>query len=167
MNKKKMLTAILATAMLTLTSVAVASEVVNETPSQQSSVSTITNDAVQDLVHIRTKNIDETIFYPMDAIFIKDVTHTGATAFNSSFTTGKGNGDQLNIWVRNNASSPVYVNIKRDGSEFYNYKLNGGAQQTFNFVQDIPAGGITGNWEVYVYNSDGARYNLNINARQF
>ncbi|OKP82733.1 hypothetical protein A3842_09710, partial [Paenibacillus sp. P3E] len=124
-------------------------------------------DVVQDTAKIKTKIIDGAIFYPMDAIYINNVTHIGSTAYKSAFTTGVGNGKQLNIWVLNNASSPVYVNIKRNGTEWYNYQLNGGDQKTFNFVQEVPDTGIVGNWEVYVYNSNGAQYNLKVNARQF
>lgn len=168
MNKKKISAAILAAAMLTLTSVASAANVTKEAPSQPSSVSTVASNTTQEFVDIRTKVIDETVYYPMDAILISNVTHTGSTAYKSSFTTAKGNGDQLNIWVKNNAKTTVYVTISRNGTEFHSsYKLDGGNQKTFNFQQYVPEGGITGDWDVYVYNSDGAKYNLNINARQF
>ncbi|PWW42340.1 MULTISPECIES: hypothetical protein [Paenibacillus] len=168
MNKKKLSAAILAIAMLTLTSVASAAEVVKGNPDQQPSVSTTVSGATQEYVDIRTKVIDEAIFYPMDAILISNVTHTGSTAYKGEFTTAKGNGDQLNVWVNNKASTPVYVTISRDGTDIHSsYKLDGGAQKTFNFIQYVPEGGITGNWKVYVYNSDGSKYNLNINARQF
>lgn len=154
--------------MLTLTSVASAADVIKEAPSQQSTVSTAVNGAEQDFVDIRTKVIDETVYYPMDAIMISNVTHTGSTAYKGEFTTAKGNGDQLNVWVKNNASTPVYVTISRDGTDIHSsYKLDGKDQKTFNFVQYVPTGGITGNWKVYVYNSDGSKYNLSINARQF
>lgn len=164
MNKKAITATLLATAMLTLGSAASADS--NPLQSSQTTTSEVSQET-GDNSTIKVRVIDEDIFYPMDSILINSAHHTGPTAYTGDFGTSPSNGKSMNVWVKNNASTAVYVTISRNGSEIVSsYELKGKAQNTFNF-EEFVGSGLTGNWKVYVYNKNGASYDLNINARQF
>lgn len=161
MKKAKVSVALLAAAMLSLSAVVSANENVSSKASLLQSATQATES------NIIVKGYDEAVFYPLDAILLNSVHHTGNTAYTGKFTTAPANGKNLNVWVKNNSSSTVYMTISRNGSEFVSdIAISAGSQKTQTFSEQV-ASGLSGDWEVYVYNKNGARYDLNINARQY
>lgn len=109
---------------------------------------------------------DTHVIIPMDVVTIPAVHHTGKGAFRDSFTLSPQNGKKLNIFVKNNGSSIVYLNVKVNGQDFGDSTIPAGGQKTRNFEQLVGTG-LSGNYEVYIYNNVGSLYDLNISARQF
>ncbi|WP_342428511.1 hypothetical protein [Paenibacillus sp. FSL L8-0158] len=109
---------------------------------------------------------DTRVITPMDVVTIPAVHHTGKGAFRDSFTLSPQNGKRLNIYVKNNGSSTVYLIVKVNGQDFGETTIPAGGQKTRNFEQLVGTG-LSGNYEVYIYNNDGSLYDLNISARQF
>ncbi|MGQ3481855.1 hypothetical protein [Paenibacillus sp. TY11] len=103
---------------------------------------------------------------PMDFSPINSVHHRGKSAFKYPFTLSPQNGKKLNIYVKNNGSSAVILNVKVNDQDFGDSTIPAGGQKTRKFEQLVGTG-LSGNYEVYVYNNDGSLYDLNINARQF
>ena len=162
-KKTKVSAVLIASALLSLAPVASASE--NCAPVSAQSVVSLS--ATEEVSNIKPTIIDDNMFYPMDAHLINNVTHTGSSAYTGKFTTAPENGIYLNAWVRNNASSSVFIDISRNGLKITDgYELKVGSQKTISF-EDMLGNGLSGDWEVYIYNKTGDKYKLNINARQF
>ncbi|MNW25605.1 hypothetical protein D3C74_23520 [compost metagenome] len=164
LRKKRMCASALLVAMISLTTVVPASAAESVTShSAQTSVGSVT----QEVSSIKTRIIDEQVIFPMDDSPIRSAVHRGYAAYTGKFTLSPNNGKHMNIYVKNSSSSPVYVVISRNGTEIHSdYQLGAGSQKTFYF-EELVASGLSGDWEVYIYNRTGAQYDLNINARQF
>ncbi|GAA5416516.1 hypothetical protein Pryu01_01551 [Paraliobacillus ryukyuensis] len=97
------------------------------------------------------------------------LSHTGYDAFSRSFTLQPEDGEDLNIWVKNNhRSKTVYFRVERtdNGQDFGDRKLGPGDQLTRTF--DMKNGnGLQGTWRVYVYTKDGHNMDIDVSARQY
>ncbi|MCH1639037.1 hypothetical protein MJ257_02880 [Paenibacillus timonensis] len=163
MKKIKVTAVLIVLVMLSLALVAPAAE--NVAPVSAQSVVSLS--ATEEVSSNKVTTIEDNMFYPMDVLLINHVTHTGSSAYTGEFTTAPENGFYLNVWVKNNVSSSVFINISRNGLHITDgYELKGKSQKTISF-EDKQANGLSGDWEVYIYNKTGDKYNLNINARQF
>ncbi|MGG4220361.1 hypothetical protein ABEW32_19315 [Paenibacillus jamilae] len=109
---------------------------------------------------------DARLITPMDVITIPAIHHMGKGAFRYFFTLSPQNGKKLNIYAKNNGSSTVYLSVKVNGLDFGETTIPVGGQKTRNFEQLVGIG-LSGNYEVYIYNNDGSPYDLNVSARQF
>lgn len=103
-----------------------------------------------------------------DVIHINNVHHTGSDDFNESFSCDSGDGNHLNIYVKNNTSESVIVNITctrlfipHDYPAEY---VSGNDDETFTFERN---GGIDGKWEINVTSADGHEMDINVGARQY
>ncbi|MGG6309681.1 hypothetical protein [Paenibacillus macerans] len=164
MKRTKVTVAVIAATLLSLFSVASAAPASSYVPNQKT---TTPATQVAEQSNVVVKGYDEALFYPLDALLINNVTHTGNTAYTGEFSTDPGNGKNLNVWVKNNSNVTVYLTIKRNGTEFVSdIAIAAGGQRTQTFVEQV-ASGLSGDWEVYVYNKTGDQYNLNVSARQF
>lgn len=106
---------------------------------------------------------------PFDRQLINNVGYTGSSAFDQSFTLYPADGDQLNVYVKNNHSSKtvLFKVIHTSTNTDFGYKsLGPGEQLTRNFSM-TDGSGMSGTWRVYVTSNDGHSMNLNVSARQF
>lgn len=157
MKRTKVSAVLIISAMLSLASVASAAG--NVVPISTQSV--VSSPVVEKTSNIKVKII------PMDAQLINSVHHTGSAAYTGEFTTAPKNGVHLNVWVKNNGASSVFIDISRNGLKITDgYELSSGSQKTIS-SQDMLGNGLSGDWKVYIYNKTGDKYDLNINARQF
>jgi|GEM_PF-2484303 hypothetical protein len=108
------------------------------------------------------------LIVPFDAQMIPAVTHTGTGAYYNKFTTAPANGWNLNIYVKNNGTGTVKFNVKRNGVDLETVDVAAGTGKTRTFTEYAElAGGLSGDWEVYVYTTTGAKMDLSISARQY
>lgn len=99
---------------------------------------------------------------------ISQVTHTGAGAYYNEFTTAPENGRNLNIYVSNNGTGTVKFDVKRNGEKLETVDVAAGTGKLRSFTElSASAIGLSGDWEVYVYTTDGAKLNLNVSAPQY
>ncbi|WP_226000958.1 hypothetical protein [Paenibacillus sp. BJ-4] len=114
------------------------------------------------------KNVvkDTPIISPTNFLPINSVHHRGKGAFKYPFTLSAQKGKNLNIYTKNNGTSTVYLSVKVNGQDFGETTIPAGGQKTRNFEQLVGTG-LSGNYEVYIYNNDGSLYDLNISARQY
>lgn len=103
----------------------------------------------------------------LDVIYI-DAGHTGATAFDESFTVSPSGGENLNIYVNNNGSSSVQFLVERtdNGQNFGAVTVGSSSQRTRTFTME-DGGGMQGTWRVYVYTTDGSNMDIDVRARQY
>lgn len=114
-----------------------------------------------------TETNDQVANGPSDVILINGVHISGGSGYTGTFTTVPENGKNMEVWVKNNSTSSVYLEISRNGVELLSdYELRPGKQQTVSY-QELAADGLSGDWKIYTYNRTGAKYDLNVNARQF
>ncbi|MGZ7444130.1 hypothetical protein [Paenibacillus sp. TH7-28] len=110
---------------------------------------------------------DQVASDPTDVILIDGVRQSGGSGYTRSFTTVPEYGKNMEVWVKNNSASSVYLEISRNGVELLSdYELGPGKQQTVSY-QELAADGLSGDWKIYTYNRTGAKYDLSVNARQF
>ncbi|MGM1022366.1 MAG: hypothetical protein ACQEXV_17960 [Bacillota bacterium] len=90
----------------------------------------------------------------------------GHGGFQDFFALSPQNGKHLNLYVKNNGTSTVHVNVIIDGEDFGTSDVPAGKQKTRTFEQ-LVSSGLSGNYEVRISNSDGSLYDLQVSARQF
>ncbi|TDQ39815.1 hypothetical protein [Aureibacillus halotolerans] len=106
-----------------------------------------------------------------NVILLDDVSVSGKF-FGPDWDLAPGNGDELNVLVRNNhASSPVeleviYTPLEGIVQEFGPYEIDPSWRRTQNFTM-TDGNGMEGNWEIYITSQDGHTMNLNVSAGQF
>lgn len=165
MRKTKVSAVLIVSAMLSLASVAFATR--NIAPVSTQSVVSSPVAVAEEASNIKVRIIDDIISHRMDAQLINSVHHTGSGAYTGEFTTAPKTGVHLNVWVKNNGSSSVFIDISCNGLNITDgYELSSGSQKTISF-EDMLDDRLPGDWKVYIYNKTGEKYNLNINARQF
>ncbi|MBD3921356.1 hypothetical protein H8B09_21485 [Paenibacillus sp. PR3] len=99
---------------------------------------------------------------------ISQVTHNGASAYYNEFSTAPENGRNLNIYVSNNGTGMVKFDVKRNGVKLETVDIAAGTGKLRSFTELADSAiGLSGDWEVYVYTTDGAKMNLNVNAPQY
>ncbi|MWC27581.1 hypothetical protein [Paenibacillus sp. MMS18-CY102] len=105
---------------------------------------------------------------PFDVQLINGVGHTGCSAYEKSFTLSPDNGDNLNVWVKNNHSTKtVYFKVERtdNNQDFRAVAVGSGDQLTRTFFM-TGGGGMQGTYKVYVYTTDGHNMDITVSARQ-
>ena len=93
-----------------------------------------------------------------------DATHSGTYGFDKTITTDKTEGENLNIWVKNNGSAIVTVKITFDNSRNYEYNVSSGSSGTYSFGN---MAAMNHKVRIYITNRDGSKYDLDVRARQF
>ncbi|ADO56909.1 hypothetical protein [Paenibacillus polymyxa] len=110
-----------------------------------------------------TENQDGHVITPFDVQLINPIHHTGKGAFEKTFTMIPENGEDANVFVKNNGSSTVYVEIKKLGSSTsIDTSVSPGSQKTLQIYSQSK-----NSYSVYIYTQDGSQMDLNISARQF
>ncbi|GMK42390.1 hypothetical protein PCCS19_54490 [Paenibacillus sp. CCS19] len=99
---------------------------------------------------------------------ISQVTHTGVGAYYNEFSTAPENGRNLNIYISNNGTGTVKFDVTRNGEQLETVDVAAGSGKLRSFTElAASAVGLSGDWEVYVYTTDGTAMNLNVNALQY
>ena len=102
---------------------------------------------------------------------VTDYTST-TSDYNESFSCKPGDGNRLNIWVRNNGEDTVVLNV--DWSKFFGMvdeqyegvEIAAGDQYTMTFYYK-DGSGIDGNWDVNVTTLSGGTLDITVSARQY
>lgn len=92
--------------------------------------------------------------------------------YNESFSCDADDGNRLNIWVKNNGTNTVVLNV--DWSKFFGIvneqydavEIPAGGQYTMTFYYK-DGRGINGNWDVNVTTLTGGSLNITVSARQY
>lgn len=92
---------------------------------------------------------------------IRATNHIGG-AYTGEFDAIEANGSTMNIWVKNNTSTAVTMQVFHNGALFTTKQVSGNKQYTQTF-----SGNIKGHFKVYIFNSNGSSLNLSLSARQF
>lgn len=112
-------------------------------------------------------NLPPISFY--DVTHLPGEQHTGSE-YKDSFTCTPEDGNRLNIFVRNDGASTVYLNITwKDGNMEKAYpavEIPAGKQNTQTFSYEDNAG-INGRWTVEVTTKSGHSLNVWVSARQY
>ncbi|MGZ0040428.1 hypothetical protein [Paenibacillus ottowii] len=104
---------------------------------------------------------------PFDRKLIDSVRHTGGSAYTKTLTLHPEDGKTLNLAIANAGSASVYVQITVDGKVDYSASrsIAAGKSDIISWT-NFSGPGLSGTYEIYIYNKDGSNYNLSINARQ-
>ena len=112
---------------------------------------------------------------PLDSgvLHIPVTNYTSTTNdYNKSFSCNSGDGNRLNIWVKNNGDDTVVLNV--DWSRFFGIineqydavEIAAGDQYTMTFYYE-DGRGISGNWDVNVTTLSGGTIDITVSARQY
>lgn len=112
---------------------------------------------------------------PLDSgkLHIPVTNYTSSTEdYNASFSCDPKDGNRLNIWVQNNGTGTVVLNV--DYSRFFGIvseqysavEIPGGHAHTMTFSYEDNRG-IDGNWDVNVTTLSGGTLNITVSARQY
>lgn len=117
---------------------------------------------------------DDGSIVPLDygKMHISPTRITTGTDYNASFSCSKEDGNRMNVWVQNNGSSPVYLNVEWSrffgliSKQYDSVKINAGSSYTMTFYYE-DGSGIDGNWDINVTTTNGATLDINVSARQY
>ncbi|MNW41029.1 hypothetical protein D3C74_181550 [compost metagenome] len=102
------------------------------------------------------------VITPFDVQLIEPIHHTGKGAFEKTFTMDPRNGQDANVFIKNNGSSTVYIELGIDGRDPLESSLEPGKQKNIQvYTQN------TNSYKLYIYNKDGSSMDLQVSARQF
>ncbi|TQR98549.1 hypothetical protein FKV70_10160 [Paenibacillus ottowii] len=109
-----------------------------------------------------TENQDGHVIIPFDVQLINPIHHTGKGALEKTFTMDPRNGQDANVFIKNNGSSTVYIEFGIDGKDPLELSLEPGKQKNIQVYTKK-----TNSYKLYIYNKDGSSMDLQVSARQF
>lgn len=105
---------------------------------------------------------DGPIITPFDVQLISPLHYTGVPAYENTFTIHPSNGENANIWVKNNSSAKIYMKIYKNGVEEFEVPFDAGEQKTsYIFTK------YTNTYKIYVFSKTGHSLDFNVSARQY
>lgn len=109
-----------------------------------------------------TENQDGHVITPFDVQLINPIHHIGKGALEKTFTMDPRNGQDANVFIKNNGSSTVYIKFGIDGKDPLELSLEPGKQKNIQVYTQK-----TNSYKLYIYNKDGSSMDLQVSARQF
>lgn len=97
---------------------------------------------------------------------IPDVRQQGYAAYENSFASIVVYGRKLDIELTNNGSSAVAFNVKINGVDMETVHVPARTARTRAFIEMF-ASGLSGQFNEYVYTTDGSYMDVSVSARQY